>query len=55
MEIHETFDKVAHVGLDYGQGYQDGFWARRELDTKYQLVIKESVKDKSSIYLEQYS
>jgi len=50
MEIYEMFDKAGAVGSDYGQGYQDGFWAGRKLDAKYQLAKMESIKGKISIF-----
>jgi hypothetical protein len=49
MEIYEMFDKASAVGSDYGKGYQDGFWAGRKLDAKYQLAKMESIKEKISI------
>ena len=42
MEIYEMFDRAADRGTNYEQGYQDGFWAGRELDTKYQQAKLES-------------
>lgn len=51
MEIYEMFDKADAVGPDYGQGYQDGFWAARKLDAEYQLAKMESVKEKISLFL----
>jgi len=50
MEIYEMFDKAGAVGSDYGQGFQDGFWAARKLDAKYQLAKMESIKDKLTIF-----
>ena len=50
MEIYEMFDKADAIGSDYGQGYQDGFWARHELDAKYQLAKMESIQEKLSIF-----
>jgi len=50
MEIYEMFDKACAVGSDYGQGYQDGFWAARKLDAKYQLAKMESLKEKISVF-----
>lgn len=52
MEIYEMFDKAAAVSLEYGKGFQDGFWASRELDSKYQLAKVESLVEKSSAYFE---
>lgn len=45
MEIYEMFDRAVANGTDYGQGYQDGFWAGRELDAKYQRVKLESITE----------
>jgi len=50
MEIYEMFDKASSVGSNYGRGYQDGFWAGRQLDAKYQLAKMESIKDKISVF-----
>ena len=50
MEIYEMFDKAGAVGSDYGQGFQDGFWAARKLDAKYQLAKMESIKEKLTIF-----
>jgi hypothetical protein len=50
MEIYEMFDKAGANGPDYGQGYQDGFWAARKLDAKYQLAKMESIKEKISVF-----
>ena len=50
MEIYEMFDKAGAVGSDYGQGFQDGFWAARKLDAKYQLAKMESLKEKLTIF-----
>ena len=50
MEIYEMFDKAGVIGSDYGQGYQDGFWAGRKLDAKYQLAKMESIKEKISVF-----
>lgn len=52
MEIYEMFDKAAAVSPEYCKGYQDGFWAGRELDAKCQLAKIESIVEKSSAYLE---
>ena len=49
MEIYEMFDKAGAIGSNYGQGYQDGFWAGRQLDAKYQLAKMESIKEKIAI------
>ena len=53
MEIYEMFDKATVVSSEYGQGYQEGFWAGCELDAKYQLAKVESIMERSSAYLEQ--
>jgi hypothetical protein len=53
MEIYEMFDKATAVSSEYGQGYQEGFWAGRKLDAKYQLAKVESIMEKSSDYLNQ--
>ena len=45
MEIYEMFDQAVVRGTDYGQGYQDGFWAGRELDAKYQRAKLESITE----------
>lgn len=45
MEIYEIFDQAVTKGADYSQGYQDGFWAARELDAKYQRAKLESVTE----------
>ena len=45
MEIYEMFDKAGAMGSNYGQGYQDGFWAGRELDAKYQRAKVESITE----------
>jgi hypothetical protein len=45
MEIYEIFDQAVARGVDYGQGYQDGFWAARELDAKYQRAKLESITE----------
>lgn len=50
MEIYEMFDKAGAVGSDYGQGFQDGFWAARKLDAKYQLAKMESIKEKLTVF-----
>lgn len=50
MEIYEMFDKANNVGSGYGQGFQDGFWAARKLDAKYQLAKMESIKEKLTIF-----
>jgi len=50
MEIYEMFDKASAIGSNYGRGYQDGFWAGRQLDAKYQMAKMESIKDKISIF-----
>ena len=50
MEIYEMFDKAGAVGSSYGQGFQDGFWAGRKLDAKYQLAKMESIKEKLTIF-----
>jgi len=50
MEIYEMFDKASAVSSDYGQGYQDGFWAGRKLDAKYQLAKMESITEKISVF-----
>ena len=47
MEIYEMFDKAATVNSEYSQGYQDGFWAGRALDTKYQLAKVEAIVERS--------
>ena len=47
MEIYEMFDEAVAINSDYGQGYQDGFWAAYELDAKYQLAKMESLIGKS--------
>ena len=52
MEIYEMFDKAGAIGSNYGQGYQDGFWAGRQLDAKYQLAKMESIKEKNLDFLE---
>ena len=52
MEIYELFDKAAAEGMEYGQGYQDGFWAGRQLDAKYQLAKVEIFLEKSKAYSE---
>ena len=52
MEIHEMFDKAGNIGSNYGQGYQNGFWAGRQLDAKYQLAKMESIKEKNLDFLE---
>ena len=52
MEIYEMFDEAVAAGLEYGQGYQDGFWAGRKLNAKYQLAKIESIVEKSSVCLE---
>jgi hypothetical protein len=54
MEIYEMFDNAAAAGLEYGQGYQDGFWAGRELDAKYQLAKVEIFLEKSKAYSERH-
>ena len=48
MEIYEMFDRAAAQGESYGQGYQDGFWAGRELDAKYQQARLESMTERIS-------
>ena len=48
MEIYEMFDRAITRGIDYGQGYQDGFWAGRELDAKYQRAKLESITEMMS-------
>ena len=45
METYEMFDRAVERGTDYGQGYQDGFWAGRELDAKYQWAKLESITE----------
>jgi len=40
------FDRAVERGIDYGQGYQDGFWAGRELDAKYQRARLESMVER---------
>lgn len=45
MEIYEMFDRAVAKGIDYGQGYKDGFWASRELDAKYQRAKMESITE----------
>ena len=52
MEIYEMFDKAGAIDSNYGQGYQDGFWAGRQLDAKYQLAKMESIKEKNLDFLE---
>ena len=52
MEIYEMFDKAAAVGFCYGQGYQDGFWAGRKLDAKYQLARIKSISEKHNKLLD---
>lgn len=54
MEIYELFDKAAATGSEYGQGYQDGFWAGRRLDAKYQLAKVEIFLEKSKAYSERH-
>jgi hypothetical protein len=54
MEIYEMFDKAAAASSEYGQGYQDGFWAGRALDTKYQLAKVEAIVEKSLDYLKHH-
>jgi hypothetical protein len=48
MEIYEMFDRAVAKGESYGQGYQDGFWAGRELDAKYQQARLESMTERIS-------
>ena len=55
MEIYELFDNAAAAGLEYGQGYQDGFWAGRRLDAKYQLAKVEIFLEKSKAYSERHT
>jgi hypothetical protein len=52
MEIYEMFDKAGAIGSNYGQGYQDGFWAGRQLDAKYQLAKMKSFKEKNLDFIE---
>ena len=54
MEIYELFDNAAAAGMEYGQGYQDGFWAGRRLDAKYQLAKVEIFLEKSKAYSERH-
>ena len=54
MEIHEMFDRATTISPEYGQGYEDGFWAARQLDAKYQLVKMESIMEQSSVYFQQW-
>ena len=54
MEIYEMFDRAANVSPEYGRGYEDGFWAARQLDAKYQLVKMESIMEQSSAYFQQW-
>jgi len=35
MEIYELFEQAERHGSGYGQGFQDGFWAGRQLYQKY--------------------
>ena len=49
MEIYDMFDKAGAIDSNYGQGYQDGFWAGLQLDAKYQLAKMKSIKEKISI------
>ena len=35
MEIYELFEEAERKGDGYGKGFQDGFWAGRELYQKY--------------------
>jgi len=53
MEIYDMFDRATAVSPEYGQGYEDGFWAARKLDAKYQLVKMESIMEQSSAYFQQ--
>lgn len=52
MEIYERFDKAHARGKEYALGYQEGFWAGRELDAKYQLARIESIAEKQETILE---
>ena len=49
MEIYEMFDRATAIDANYGQGYQDGFWAGRQLDAKYQLAKMKSINEKISL------
>ena len=51
MEIYERFDKAYARGKEYALGYQEGFWAGRELDAKYQLARIESIAEKQDTLL----
>jgi len=53
MEIYDMFDTATAVSPEYGRGYEDGFWAARQLDAKHQMVKMESIMEQSSAYFQQ--
>lgn len=42
MEIYELFEQAESYGNGYSKGFQDGFWAGRELFQKYRVADYES-------------